>query len=74
MQRNGLQRGLSAFAASNGGFFKTNFKEFGLMLRRWVTSQKGEIPNHTTEKAPNLVRHWNAVVFTSFYIENITIT
>jgi hypothetical protein len=29
------------------------------MLRRWVTSQKGEIPNHTAAKAPKLASHSN---------------
>ena len=44
------------------------------MLRRWVTSQKGEIPKHTAVKAPKLASHLNAEVFTSFYLVRITIT
>ena len=44
------------------------------MLRRWVTSQKGEMLNHTAVKAPKLASHLNAEVFTSFYLVNITIT
>jgi hypothetical protein len=38
------------------------------MLRRSVTSQKGEIPKHTAVKAPKLASHLNAEVFTSFYL------
>jgi hypothetical protein len=44
------------------------------MLRRWVTSQKDEIPNHTAVKVPKLASHLNAEMFTSFYLVNITFT